>query len=432
MVAPRLQALIAAASLTRNGAPLAPPGQVRLILEWLKAGMGLQKRKVMGGLAVLAAAALGSGAGAQTLPPFTTEVGSAELTLGGTARGAVFAADQPGSAASLGGVAKLIARLQQTDDTGLTLALNGTLAVHDRLSFGRYDGDLLEKLYGEARTGLGTLRLGLADGASADLAVAGPVADTAVSLNDPSITLFRDSNGGAVANIFTLRTPGGPSSNYAKIVYESPNIFGVQLGLSFAPSEGKNVLPFLAAGPQVAGHQADMWEGGLRYTDDFGPLSLSAYGGAAVGRAEHKLPGQEGVSDTAAGIRGDYSVSDDVTVSLGGAWHSTNAYAFDINRAYAGATTRIAHFSGGISYAGWSGSLEYGTGVAGSAAGNSRLGLNGMEAQLARTFSDGVLASLGWQHLIYGRSSGAFYDGSNRLSLDAVFLHLSLRTSDQK
>ena len=392
----------------------------------------MQKRKIRAGLAMLAAASLGIGAEprawAQTLDPFTMDVGNAELTVGAAARGAVFSADQPGSGANLAGVAKLTARLQQTDDTGLTLGLSSTVAVHDRLSFGRYDGDLLEKLYGEARTGLGTVRLGLADGASADLAVAGPVADTAVSLNDPSVTFFRDSNGDAVANIFTLRTPGGPSSNYAKIVYESPNIFGVQLGLSFAPSEGKNVLPFLAAGPQVAGRQADMWEGGLRYTDDFGPLSLSAYGGASFGRAEHKLPGQEGVSDYAAGLRGDYSINDDLTVSLGGAWHSTNAYAFDINRSDAGATTRIAHVSGGLTYGGWSSSLEYGTGVAGSVAGNARLGLNGMEAQLARTVSDSLLASVGWQHLIYGRDTGTFYDGSRRLSLDAVFFHLSLRT----
>ena len=55
-----------------------------------------------------------------------------------------------------------------------------------------------------------------------------------------------------------------------------------------------------------------------------------------------------------------------------------------------------------------------------------------MEVQAAHTFSDNVLASVGWQKLIYGRDTGAFYDGSKRLSLDAVFLHLSLRTSPQR
>jgi hypothetical protein len=392
--------------------------------------MGLQKRKVMAA-AILAATALGPAAGAQTLDPVTLPVGDADLTLGAAARGTLFSADQPGSAASLAGVAKLTARLQQTDDTGLTISLNGTLAVHDRLSFGRYDGDVLEKLHGEARTLFGTVRLGLVDGASADLAVAGPVADTAVSLNDPSVTFFRDNHGDAVANIFTLRTPGGPSSNYAKLLYETPDvsdIFGLRLAVSFAPSEGKNVLPFLAAGPHVAGRQADMWETAARYSDDIGDLTLTGYGGASFGRAEHKLPGQEGVSDYAVGLRGDYAVSDALTLSLGGAWHSTNAYGFDINQSYDGAATRILHISGGATYGAWSGSLEYGTGVAGGVAGNARLGLNGMEAQVARTISDSVLASVGWQHLIYGRDSGTFYDGSRRLSLDAVFLHLSLRT----
>ena len=47
------------------------------------------------------------------------------------------------------------------------------------------------------------------------------------------------------------------------------------------------------------------------------------------------------------------------------------------------------------------------------------------------TRSNSVLASVGWQHLSYGRDSGTFFDGSRRLSLDAVFLHLSLRTSPQ-
>jgi hypothetical protein len=250
------------------------------------------------------------------------------------------------------------------------------------------------------------------------------------------MTFFRDTNGDAIAGIFTLRTPGGPSSNYAKIVYESPDFsgllgFGVRLALSFAPSEGKNVLPFLAAGPQVPGRQADMWEGALRYSEDFGPLSIDAYGGASFGRGEHKLPGQEGVSDYAAGARGDLDLGNGLTVSLGGAFHSTNAYGFDINQSFDGATTRIVHVSTGISWGGWSGSLEFGSGVAGGAAGQARLGLNGLEVQAAHTFSDSILASLGWQKLIYDRDGGVFFDGSRRLSLDAFFLHLSLRTSPQ-
>ena len=46
-------------------------------------------------------------------------------------------------------------RLHRDYDSGLVLGLDATLAVSDPLSHGRYGGDFFEKLYGEARTGLG-------------------------------------------------------------------------------------------------------------------------------------------------------------------------------------------------------------------------------------------------------------------------------------
>ena len=52
--------------------------------------------------------------------------------------------------------------------------LGGTFAAEDPLSRGRYDGDVIERLAGEARTGLGKLEIGITDGAGYDLAVSGP------------------------------------------------------------------------------------------------------------------------------------------------------------------------------------------------------------------------------------------------------------------
>jgi hypothetical protein len=52
--------------------------------------------------------------------------------------------------------------------------------------------------------------------------------------------------------MFALRTRVGASSNYAKIVYTSPSLFGAQLALSFTPSEGKQ-LPFPECGAACAG-----------------------------------------------------------------------------------------------------------------------------------------------------------------------------------
>jgi hypothetical protein len=57
------------------------------------------------------------------------------------------------------------------------------------------------------------------------------------------------------------------------------------------------------------------------------------------------------------------------------------------------------------------------------------VGLNGWEASLGYQVSSSISASTGWQHLSYGRNNGAFFHGNSRLSMDAVFFHLDLKTS---
>ena len=78
----------------------------------------------------------------------------------------------------------------------------------------------------------------------------------------------------------------------------------------------------------------------LRYSDDFGPvIAHRPMAASREGRAEHKLPGQEGVSDLGAGLRADYPVNDDLSLSLGGSYRQSNAYAFDISHSYQAGTT---------------------------------------------------------------------------------------------
>jgi predicted porin len=230
--------------------------------------------------------------------------------------------------------------------------------------------------------------------------------------------------------MFALRTEVGASSNDAKIAYTSPEVFGLQIALSFTPTEAKE-LPFLNAGPHLPGRQADIWEGAVRYETDLGPASLSAYGAFAEGRAEHKLPGQEGVSDLGAGIKADYPVSDDITLSLGGSWRQSNAHAFDVNQSFVTGTTRAGYVSSAVSYKDWMAGLEYGNGVADAVPGSPRLGQNGMQASLGYTVSSSASISTGWQHLTYARASGAFFNGLPQMKLDAFYLHVNLKTSEQ-
>ena len=106
-------------------------------------------------------------------------------------------------------------------------------------------------------------------------------------------------------------------------------------------------------GPHVPGRQADIWEAALRYSDDVGPVTLTGYGAVAEGRAEHKLPGQEGVSDLGAGLRADYPLNDDISLSLGGAYRQSNAYGFDINQSWQAAPPASAHVSASVTYDAW-------------------------------------------------------------------------------
>jgi hypothetical protein len=392
---------------------------------------GLQNARPALGAALMLLLAAAGPAWAQddedfTLSPYETFIGNAALSVGGEASGALFDRNlkrQPAAS----GAAKAIARLHRDYDTGLSLGLDTSLAVSDSLSRGRYGGDFFEKVYGDARTGLGQLQIGQIDGAGYALAVTGPQVDAQVSLDDPQTSFFRDpSTGRAVIDMFALRTEVGASSNYAKFAYVSPALFGVQLALSFTPNQSKDVLPFLHAGPRLPGRQVDIWEGAVRYSDNIGPVNLTASGSVAEGRGEHKLGGQEGVSDLGFGLRGDYAVSDDLSLSLGGAYRQSNAYGFDPTQSYDGATTRVLHVAARATYGSWMAGLEYGNGVAGSAAGLPRLGLNGYQASAGYVLNENWQITGGWQKLDYARSVGVFFNGASRLGMDAGFLHLNL------
>jgi len=389
-------------------------------------------------LLLLAAGAAPNPVVAQTqtlaLAPPAWPVGNAQLRLDGEASGALFGPHQPGrSGIQASGVVVFKPSLSRDYDTGLSLGVDAALALADPLSRGRYDGDAVERLAATARTGLGKIEIGIADGAGYALAVGGPKVDAGVSLEDPRTSFYRDPRDGrAVINLFALRTEVGASSNFAKFVYTSPTLFGATVALSFTPTQGKQ-LPFLNAGPHLPGRQADFWEAALRYETDIGALSLAGYGAVSESRAEHKLPGQEGTSDVSFGVRGDYPLTNEIKFSLGGSWRQSNAYGFDIGQTWQPSTTRGQHVSAALSKGDWIAGVEFGDGVARDVAiaGLPRLGLNGTQASLGYRISPSIDLSAGYQHLSYGRNSGAFFDGSRQLKMEAVYLHLNLHTSKE-
>ena len=348
--------------------------------------------------------------------------------VGGQAYGSVFDADQPGngfSKTNVTGAASINASLQRDYDSGLSIALKSTFEVfHDKLSGDNYGSDLVQKMYLSAQTGLGRIDAGMTDGAAYALAVVGPEVNGEVTIDNPNATFFRDpSTGNAFINVFALNSAVESSLNYAKISYYTPKLYGVQLAVTFTPSQGKDVIPFLSAGPMTPNAQKSMWEGAANYSDDFGPVTLSAYAGITVAHGAHKTAGHAGLTDWGTGAQADWNIDDDTKLSVGGAYREANTYTFDINNALTSGATRSAHASTVLTRGSWSVGFEFGTGSADGALGLPTLDVHAYDADVGYAVNANLQLSAGWQKLDYGRGLGVFYNGAPKIDMDAVFLH---------
>ncbi|HTO40412.1 MAG TPA: porin [Rhizomicrobium sp.] len=362
-----------------------------------------------------------------TVEPLSTEIGPLTATLGGTADGAVFLADGRAGGASAG-LLRLTPNISRSYDTGMVLALEASiLAAHDALALNRSGNKVFEQVFGSLQFGLGRFEIGQTDGAAYRLAVNGPAIDPALSLADPQMTFFRDpQTGRAFAGIFAPRVQAGASSTFAKLTYYTPKIFGVQIGLSYTPSEGRNVLPFVSAGPNVDDRQNRMWEMAARYDDQFGPFTTRISGGVIMGHNERRTPGHEGLTDWAFGAEVDYPLTDEVTLTAGGAYRRSNAYVFEVNDVQAFDNTGALHLSTALSWNAWRAGFEFSDGTA-RALDAPTLTARALQAMLGYTINSNLQVTGGWQRFNYKRDVGTFYTGGSRIGMDAGFVHLRFK-----
>lgn len=367
-----------------------------------------------------------------TINPWTAELGAVDVTVGGTARGALFANDMPkGAGAKQGwatGAADLNLKFERDYDSGLTLALKSSFEVlRDRLSYDNYGGNLVQKVYGVAQTGLGRIEVGMTDGAAYVLSVTGPVVDDATSIDNPNTDFFiNPTTGRDFEELFSLNSAVESSLNYAKISYYTPRIFGIQIGASYTPSEGREVIPFLNNGPNLPNRQKSMWETAISYSETFGRTSVGVYGAATWGHGDRKTSGHAGLSEYGLGAQIDYDLNDDMKWSVGGAWRHANTYAFDIYDARSTGGTESSHLSTTLTYGPWIFGGEYGNGNADGGVLGPTIGLRGYEASVGYVFNANFQLTAGWERLHYDRSAGTFYNGSPRIQMNAGFLHLRM------
>jgi hypothetical protein len=362
------------------------------------------------------------------LGPYETEFSGLNLHVAGSAQGTATTAFQPSAAdlnkTGVSGAATLTADLTREYDSGMELALKTAFQLaHDRLSGDNYGNDLVQKVYGAMRTGLGTVEVGMNDGVAYSFAITGPVVDAEVSLDNPNATFFRNpTTKRAFIEQFALNSAVEPSYNYAKLSYYTPMLFGVRIGVSYTPSIAKDVLPFVSSGPRLANRQESIWETAVNYRDSFGNYEVGFSGTAAFAHLDEgmRTPGHRGLADWALGLEIARPIGEDMKFSLGGAYHRSNAYGFDLFEVETEGETNSAHISAKIERGPFSFGIEYGDGNAVGASGKT--GVRGYQVAGGYKITDNLSASLGWQELRY--ADGAFYNGRPRINMDAVFLHL--------
>lgn len=399
--------------------------------------MSRQSRKIQSfGVALALACGFASAAKpaetlAETLalePPMWT-IGNVDVTLGGTASGALFSSyahsgplrgsyDTSGASAE----ARANIRAQRIMDNGMVLGAGAdALLYHDKMSGDRYGDDTIEKIYAFVQTGFGRVELGQQDGAAYTLGLTGPLTNQDVTLENRNISLFRDpSTGDDFASFFQSTTAVQSTSNFAKVNYISPRLFGVQVGASFTPQAVRTPLPFTGNPQNLANRQHNIFELAVNYTSYISNLAVGLSAGYAHGFAGRKVPGAADLDDFALGAQFAYMISD-VRLSAGGAWRMTNAYLLDIGSVGKGQHTHTLHLSGMAERGPFLLGVEFSDA---DIQGPVDFDVKGYQVSGGYKLNDNLQFTAGWQWYDYRRGTGIFFNGLPTIEMNAGFLSL--------
>lgn len=359
------------------------------------------------------------------------EFDNTTIRLGGFAAGAFFSAHQSASPGHTSGYdntsasseAQANIQAQRIFDNGMVLGAHSDfLLYHDAQSGDNYDSDTIEKIYLFAQTGFGRVEIGQQDGAAYTLGLVGPITNEQVTLENRNISLFRDpATGGDIGKLFKSVTTVRSTSNFAKINYVSPRLLGIQIGASFTPKPVRTPLPFTGNLPNDPNQQQNIWEVAATYTGYFSNLALGLSAGFAQGSVRNRNAAGDSLSDWALGTQLAYPVGS-VKLSLGGAYHESNAYLLKLDQVLARARTHASHLSATVEWGSWIAGGEYSSA---NAKGPVDYDITGYQLSAGYKINDNLQLTGGWQWYDYSSNAGVFYNGSPMIRVNAGFLLLS-------
>jgi hypothetical protein len=369
-------------------------------------------------------------ANALALDPLEWQLGSYDLRLGAFAAGALFASAQEGGPGFAGGYerngASALAtgniRIQRTFDNGLVLGARSDLLLYrDRLSTDPYDNDTVQKAYIFLQTGFGRVEFGQQDGAAYTLGLTGPLVDQQVTLENRNISLYRDPTTGEDFGVFFRQvTAVQSSSNYAKINYVSPRLFGVQIGASFTPQTVRSALPFTGNPSDDPNQQHSIWEIAASYTGNVRGVAVGFSGGFAHGRLKNRSDGYENLYDWSVGTQLAYTI-EATTLSFGTAYRGSNAYLLDVEQVMSDSRSRMVQVSASIERPLWLAGAEFSFANIDGLVGYE---IKGFQVSAGYKINTNMQLSIGWQRYNYSRDAGLFYNGLAEIGMDGAFLAL--------
>ncbi|HEY4264065.1 MAG TPA: porin [Micropepsaceae bacterium] len=366
------------------------------------------------------------------LEPPQFDLGDINVKLGGFAGAAFFNAHQSAGPAygsydfaRTSGEARANIRAQRIFDNGLILGAGGDfLLYHDSLSGDQYGNDFVEKAFLFAQTGFGRVEIGEADGAGYTLGLTGPVTNPEVTLENRNISLFHDPVAGEdFARIFEAVAAVQSTSNFAKINYLTPRLFGIQIGASFTPETLRAPLPFTGNPSNLSDRQHDIWEIAASYTGYVSNVALGLSAAYAHGSLKNESAGADadGLYDWSLGAQAATMLSD-VRLSFGGGYRESNAYLLETDTVLAHGGTHTGHISATAEWKRWIAGVEYSLS---EISGPVDFDIRGYQVSAGYRLNDNLQLTAGWQWYDYRRNFGTFYNGGPGIDMNAGFLALS-------
>jgi hypothetical protein len=134
------------------------------------------------------------------------------------------------------------------------------------------------------------------------------------------------------------------------------------------------------------------------------------------------LPGSGDIYDLAFGLQFTAEIFDDIDLSWGGGYRATNGYGQKPGKVYYSAETERVFLSALLEMESWKFGVEYSNTYLDAASGVPQFVVNGYQAALGYVLNDNWQISAGWQFYNYERDIGVFYNGDDRINMDAGFL----------